>query len=134
LINWHLRQIEPPISAGTYQLLFTMKPEQLLCDCLVQVASVTATRVPVGYADAPPVASADVASATAANVRMVGQEDVPGQVRWRYMTIVEAPTHLLPDAYGNRMPHKHPPKWCYVVSTEMPTYSLHIHGALVCAP
>ena len=64
----------------------------------------TATGVPVGYAEAPPVASADVASATAANVRVAGQEDVPGQVRDESQDKGRAnqPMHV-------RMPYKHPP-------------------------
>jgi hypothetical protein len=41
----------------------------------------TAAGVPVGVADAPPVASAGVARATAAEVRVAGQEDQPGKVR-----------------------------------------------------
>ena len=46
----------------------------------------TATGVPVGYAEAPPVASPHVARATAAEVRVAGQEDVPGQVQTKAMT------------------------------------------------
>ena len=40
----------------------------------------TATGVPVGYAQAPPTAAPGVASATAAQVRVAGQEDQPGKV------------------------------------------------------
>lgn len=54
----------------------------------------TATGVPVGYAEAPPVVSPDVARATAAEVRVAGQEDVPGQVRTTDMTVGRA-THTI---------------------------------------
>jgi hypothetical protein len=44
------------------------------------VALVTATGVPVGAAEAPPTAAPGVARATAAEVRVAGQEGQPGEV------------------------------------------------------